>query len=240
MGDESITSGSKRELKYYKYHLLKINQTASELYHLGTTGVGISHALTTTMGTFRDDNSKLGGLYNENLDITLYHYDKISKACGLTMPEKRLGMIFKLKGNVLNFFNSKGRMDKTYEDGALTLRRQYNSRDKRSRIMSRWQTMRLSEDMAKTPDRSQMEVFLDFIADLVEPLKQLDSNYHVERYLTDQILNTFDVQSIQIFLRNRIPRTYDQAINRIANGLSDKRQTDGSTMAHWTNDAGQP
>lgn len=106
-------------------------------------------------------------------------------------------------------------------DGALVLRIRYNSSDKRSLKLAKWQGMRVSDEMSKNPERSQMEVFVDSIDDLGSLQKQLDTIYHGDRYFRDQILHAVYLPAIQIALRDRVPHTSEQAINRVANGLSD-------------------
>lgn len=140
-----------------------------------------------------------------------------------------------VKGNSLHLFNSNGRAVRTYKDGALLLRRRYNSSYNRSRFLAKYQSTRLSEEMAKTPKRSQMEVFIDFIAELSTLQKQLDTIYQGDQMIPDQLLDAVDLPSIPKTLRDRTPGTSDKAINRIANGFSYNRRTAGSTVVHWEN-----
>lgn len=92
--------------------------------------------------------------------------------------------------------------------------------------------MSLSDEFGKHPDQSQMEVFQSFTSRLMQLQKQLDLPYHGDRYLRDQILTAVDIPSIQMVFRDKIPRTAEQAINRIANRLSEQRNTAGSSVAY--------
>lgn len=59
----------------------------------------------------------------------------------------------------------------------------------RSRRMAKLQSIILSEAMDRSPDRSQMDLFLEFVAELTSLQKQLYVRYHGERYLRDQLLS---------------------------------------------------
>lgn len=87
--------------------------------------------------------------------------------------------------------------------------------------------------MAKTPDRSKMDVLSDFMNELGSFLKRLYVIYHGDRYLRDNLLKAVDLPSNQKMLRNRVPRTSEQAFNRISNGFYNKKRTEGSSIALW-------
>lgn len=99
--------------------------------------------------------------------------------------------------------------------------------------------MRLSEEFAKTPNRSQVDVFMDFTATMMQLQKQLDTPYHEDMFLRDHLLTAVDVPGIQTSLRDPITRTSEQSINRVANCLSEKRRTAGSSVYN-VDDGGQP
>lgn len=114
------------------------------------------------MRAFQDERSKFGGSYRDNFDITLEMYDTITVACGVTIPDKRVAMIFRLNGKAAQLFNSNAKRCRTYEEAELSLRRRYKNRDKCDRILSQWQSLRLSEEFAKIPNASGRDVFLYF------------------------------------------------------------------------------
>lgn len=58
--------------------------------------------------------------------------------------------------------------------------------------------------------------------------KQLDTPYHKDRFLRDRLLTAVDIPNILTTLRDRMPRTSQQAVNRIANQLCDKPKSAGS------------
>lgn len=76
-------------------------------------------------------------------------------------------------------------------------------------------------------------MFLDFIGELKSLQKKLDTRYHVYHYFRDQLLTALDVPAIHISLRDRIPRTSKQSINRIADGWSYRCRTAGSTIVNY-------
>lgn len=143
-----------------------------------------------------------------------------------------------LKDNALYFFNSKGKQFWTYEDSDLLLRRSDNSSDKRSETLSKWQAMHLSEEFAKNPNRSQVAVFLDFTSSMMQLQKQLHIPYHEDRFLRDQLPTAGDIPGIHTSLRDRIPRISEQAVNRLANRLSEKRRMAGRNAFILETDTG--
>lgn len=118
----------------------------------------------------------------------------------------------------------------------MLLRKRYNSSDKRSRILTRWQTLRLSESFAKRPDESQAKVFLDFVATLYQLQKQLDIPYHAGRYLRDRLLTADEIPYVRTTLRDRIPRSSEQEIRKVMNSLSENKGSAGRATAFLEQD----
>lgn len=71
---------------------------------------------------------------------------------------------------------------------------------------------------------------MDFTAQMMQLQKQLDIPYHEDSFLRDQLLTAVDIPGIQTSLRDRIPRTSEQAVNRIENRLSEKKEAAGRTV----------
>lgn len=90
------------------------------------------------------------------------------------------------------------------------------------------QDMSLLEWMGRDGLSNEVEVFRKFTAKLMSLQKQVDPSYHSDQYLRDRLLSDVDIPEIRIALRDRIPRTSAQAINCIANRLSDKPKTAGA------------
>lgn len=61
---------------------------------------------------------------------------------------------------------------------------------------------------------------------------QLDTPYHGNHLLRDQLLTTVELPSVQHELSKRIPRRSEQAINPVLHKLSSEKKTAGSTIAN--------
>lgn len=62
----------------------------------------------------------------------------------------------------------------------------------------------------------------NFVAKLMSLRKQLDTGYHEDKFLTYRPMTVVEVPSIQVALRNLMPRIAKQLASRIANRLSEK------------------
>lgn len=90
--------------------------------------------------------------------------------------------------------------------------------------------------MDKAPEQAEVDVFRTFVEKLTSIQQQLDSRYHCDHFLRDRLLTAVDLLTMQSALCDRIPRTAQKVINRMAAKLSDKSKTAGtSTSAHYTN-----
>lgn len=76
-----------------------------------------------------------------------------------------------------------------------------------------------------------VDVLRTFVARLMALHKQLDRNYHSDGFLRDRVLTAINIPSIKTTLHDRMPRTSRQAVNRVANQLSDKAYSAGSASA---------
>lgn len=110
----------------------------------------------------------------------------------------------------------------------VILRKWYNSDDRKARILTKWQSMTLLDAMAEDPTESEVTVFRNFVAKLMSLQNQLDITYHTDQFLRDRLLTSVNIPAIQSSLRDRLPRTSQQAINRIANQLSAKSRSAGT------------
>lgn len=179
------------------------------------------------------------GEWDDDLDNCLNIFETLARMCKVIKPEMFQSMPIMLSGDALSYFSNKLDMCSTYDEGKKLLREWYNSDEKRARIITIWQRMTLSEELAKAPDSTETCVFRKFVARLVSLQKQLNSNYQGDEFLRDRILQATDIPSIQTTLRDRIPETSQQAVNRIENQLSDKPRSAGSSMALLIDDNGE-
>lgn len=82
--------------------------------------------------------------------------------------------------------------------------------------------MTLLKAMSDSPEELEVCVFRRFVAVLTSLQKQLDITYHDEKFLRDRLLTAVDIASIQTTLRDRMTMNSRDAVNRVANQLSDK------------------
>ena len=64
-----------------------------------------------------------------------------------------------LKSDALDFFDEYQDQCKTYNDALDMLRNWYLSAEQRARILNQWHTIRLTEEMKKKPNDSELSVF---------------------------------------------------------------------------------
>lgn len=133
-----------------------------------------------------------------------------------------------LKGDALSYYAANYTGCNSYEEAIGVLRRWYNSDDKQTRILTRWQSMTLSKAMSDPPEESDVNVFRKFVAASKSLQNQLDVTYHDDKSLRDRFLTVVDIASIQTTLRDRMPSNSHDAVNRVAKQLSNKPNSAGS------------
>ena len=89
-------------------------------------------------------------------------------------------------------------------------------------LLRYWQEMRPSNAMGEEPNSSEVNVFREFVAKVMRVHDQLDSTYHGDRMLRDQLMTSIDIPVVQDSLKDKVPRTSQQLINRVENRLSEK------------------
>lgn len=89
----------------------------------------------------------------------------------------------------------------------------------------------------KTPQLSQsLDFFLEFWAQIMQLQRVFYSLYHAYCYIRYPILTAVYNNSIQTVLRNRVARTPEHGINRLMNRQSEQFGSNGSAVAHFTDD----
>lgn len=78
-----------------------------------------------------------------------------------------------------------------------------------------------------------MEVFRNFVAELMSLQKKIYSDYQGDKYVRDRLMTAIDLLFIQVALRDGMPPTDQQLDNRIANTLSEKAGTASSSVDHY-------
>ena len=123
------------------------------------------------------------GNWDEDLDTCISVFNTLSKMCGMTDEDKVKSIPVMLSGDALSYFASNINENDEFTRATKLLREWYNSDDKKARILTKWQTMTLSEAMADEPKSSDVSVFRKFVAKLVSFQKQLDEIYHTDTFL---------------------------------------------------------
>lgn len=112
----------------------------------------------------------------------------------------------------------------------------YNSEEQRNRVLLQWQTMKLSDAMKENAQKSEVEVFRAFFFKLSTLQKQLSANYQHDNLLRDQLVIACDIDRVQQSLCERVPKTAQEAMNRIATFLSHEPR---SSSTYVTTSAGE-
>lgn len=170
------------------------------------------------------------GAWEEDLDNSINIFETLAIMCELNEEEKLKSIPVMLRGDALSFYATNVKKSKSYDEAMNLLRKWYNSEDKKARILSKWQGMSLTKAMTDEPEESEVEIFRKFVAKMISLQKQLDDVYHADHFLRDRLLTAVDIPKIQLTLRDRMPRNSQNAIQRVANQLSDKLRSAGTNI----------
>lgn len=179
------------------------------------------------------------GGYNENLEETINIYEDFCRMCDVNESQKRRAITIMLKGTARAYYSTHVRDAATYDEAVHMLRRRYNNREKKYRLLSEWQEMRLSRAMKDDPTASEMGVFQTFVARMMAIQGQLTSSYKGDRYLRDRLQEAIDIPAVQDFLKDRPSKDSQELINRVGNKLSSRPKTAGAVFANWAIPRGQ-
>lgn len=155
----------------------------------------------------------------------------MSSICQLSADDKLKSIPIILRDYALNYFSSNSNQVKSFKAATNILRSWYNSDDRRSRILGRWQDMRLAISLGRDPDEFQVTVFRKFVVDLISLQKQLDTYYHDDHFLRDRLLTSIDIPLVQAAFKDRLPRNSQQAIKGIAIQLREHKKSAGVSAA---------
>lgn len=95
--------------------------------------------------------------------------------------------------------------------------------DDPSITLTKLHTMRIAEGLQNRLHHSKLSMAWTFVAKLISFKNQLDHNYHNDKFSTGRRMTIIDRPSIQVTLRDLIPRTAQQLTNRIANRLPENQ-----------------
>lgn len=226
--DDSDNELKKKNTNHVNRRSEGVHETGSdEDPHYEKRGLGLSGMVRAFTG-----QTKFTGRYEEDLDGILETFETYATMCDLTDSEKRKSIPIMLSGNALSLFNKEAKACETFDEAATLLGSWYNSSEKQTRLLRDWQGMRLTSDMEKDPSASEITVYRTFVAKLMSTQQQLEAVYHGDRHLRDQLIASIDIPKVQDTLKDRVPRTAHQLVNRVANRLSDKPRSAGITSAY--------
>lgn len=135
--------------------------------------------------------------------------------------------------NAIIYYLSNVQARLAYDEAVSDLRLWYNNSEKRAKILTKWQSLRLMRELKRSPDASEVEVFRKFVAKLMSLPKQLHSDYEEDKSLTDRLMTVIDILSILVTVKDRMPRTALEQATRIANRSSEIAGIGGFSVAHY-------
>lgn len=95
-------------------------------------------------------------------------------------------------------------------------------------ILTAWQNMKLIKAMSEIPNESKVAVYRTFSTQMMSLQKQLDFQYHRDRFICERFLTAAGITSIQANILDLPSRSSHQAVKRIAHHLFDKASSAGS------------
>lgn len=102
-----------------------------------------------------------------------------------------------LNRDSLDKFNDICQECRSHEDAFDILWKWYQITEQRSRILSKWKNIRLSEEMKKKPEELEAVVFRAFVAQFVTLQKQIGQKYHVDGLLFEKLMTAVFIPKIQ-------------------------------------------
>ncbi len=147
--------------------------------------------------------------------------------CDLTSAEMRKCIPEMLSGIALGYYISHLKHLRTYDEVITGLKSWFTSEEQRSRLLQVWQGMRLSAELAKNPEKSEMEVFRTMSAELSKIQRQLHPDYHGDRFMKDRLVTSDDLPQVARSLKKKPPVAAQKASQRIAALLSSHLRVDG-------------
>lgn len=139
----------------------------------------------------------------------------MAKMCQVNDEDKLKASLLKLSGDVLKLYLSNIQGCSIYDNGVSALCQYYNSSDNQVIILTKWQFIRLIEEMMSAPDSLEVEVIRTFVAKLTSLQKQMDKSYSDDKFLRKRLVTDVYIPYIQIAIRDSILWTSQQLVSRI-------------------------
>lgn len=156
--------------------------------------------------------------------------------CRLSEEERVECIPIMLCDEALSYYSTISNKNGTYNEVKDEILAYYTSEEQKGRILTTWQSMRLSDAMRENQYKSEIRVFRQFSYKMSQLQQQLDKIFQEDTFLREQLIISTDIPNIQKLLRERIPRSSQQAINRIATHLSSAPSSAGTFVVQENED----
>lgn len=123
------------------------------------------------------------GAYDEELEGIISVFETLARMCDISEDEKLRSIPIMLSGEALNHFALNIKGDDDYKDALKMMRSWYNNEEKKSRVLAKWQSMKLSEAFAEDPTNSEAAIFRTFVSKIIRLQNQLDASYQADNFL---------------------------------------------------------
>lgn len=177
---------------------------------------------------------KFSGNFTDDFQGCIEQFETLSGICGLSQENMAKGFPIMLTGAAFSHYSRKyAKRNLPYSQLVEEFRAWYTSEEQRYRLLQIWQKPSLSQAMEQQPEKSEVAVFTELADKLIKIQHQLHSSYHEDRFLRDQLLVAADLSHLRTSLVDKIPKTAQEAMQRIAALLSSEPRSAG---AHIVND----
>lgn len=135
-------------------------------------GLGVQYLMKSFVG-----KKALSGSWADDLESIVGVYHSMANLCEISAEDKLKAIQVVISGGTLTYYWSTVQGWLTYDEAVCAIRLWYNNSDKRPRILTKWQSLQLTEILMSNPVTSQVEFLRNFVANLTSLQKKLDS-YH--------------------------------------------------------------
>ena len=175
--------------------------------------------------------NKYKGGWDEDLAGTIEVYELTCAMCNITGDDRLDGIPVMLDSGALSYYATNIRnVSKTYDDAITMLKEWFTSEEQMTRLLQQWREITLSAWFRKYPDKSQSDVFRLLCEKLTSIQRQLHSDYRNPRFLRDQLIAAADIPNVRRALKEHVPKTAHDAIQKIASLLSSEPASAGNTV----------
>jgi hypothetical protein len=196
-----------------------------------------SHGMAQVAKQFQSREKFTGG-FDEDLFGALQKFETFCEMSGLSAREMSASLPNMLDGDALVFYSANIPIDAPYEQKIKMLQDEYTSEEQRNRLLRIWQRTSLLNEMRNNPGKSQLDVFKIVHRNLTKTQRQLHEEYHLDRFLRDQLVLSADLPHLQRSFRENVATSAHNATQRIASLLSSEPGSTSGTAGNIVFDEG--